>query len=357
MDITVLDTNLNAIKIIDCYESFIWTDRYNSYGDFELYTTITDDILDYLKQGYYLKYKDSEHVMIIETIQITSDIEDGDHIKITGRSLESILDRRIVWGLKTINTSLQSGIKTLINESIISPSNSDRKISNFIFEDSTDSTITSLKLEAQYTGDNLYDVITSLCEEQSLGFKITINNKKQFVFKLYNGTDRSYNQNEVSYVIFSPNFENIINSNYIESNTALKNVTLIGGEGEGSERRYASVGDYSGLERRELFTDARDISSDIGDNETLSEKEYISLLEQRGQEKLAENVDSVSFEGEVDTTQMFKYGEDFFVGDIIQIADDYGHEIKARISEIVSSEDNTGFSVYPTFTSIDEEGE
>ena len=57
-----------------------------------------EGLLDYIKQDYYLQSKESEHVMIVEKIQITSDTEDGNHVTVTGRSLESILDRRIVWG-------------------------------------------------------------------------------------------------------------------------------------------------------------------------------------------------------------------------------------------------------------------
>lgn len=357
MDITVLNTDLDAISIVDTYESFIWTDRFWQYGDFELYTAMQEGLLEYIRQDYYLQNRNSEHVMIIEKIQIVSDVEDGNHVTVTGRSLESILDRRIVWGQKTISGNLQNGIKTLLNENVISPSDSNRKIPNFIFEESTDEAITSLKIEAQYTGNNLYDVIQKICEEQGIGFKVTLNEEKQFVFKLYAGTDRSYDQTDVPYVIFSPNFENIINSNYIESKASLKNVTLVGGEGEGSARRYTTVGSGSGLDRRELFTDARDISSDVGDGETLTETEYTAQLQQRGKEKLAENTDITSFEGQVETTIMFKYGEDFFNGDIVQIANEYGHETKARILEIVTSENEDGTSVYPTFKTITEEGE
>ena len=356
MDLTVLNTDLNAVSIIDTYESFIWTDRYCEYGDFELYTMMTNTVLGFIKQDYYVMNRDSEHVMIIEKIQITSDAENGNHVTVTGRSLESILNRRIVWGQKTITGNLQNGIKTLLMDAIISPSDSSRQISNFVFEASTDPAITNLTIDAQYTGDNLYDVISKLCSERNIGFKITLNDQKQFVFKLYAGTDRSYDQTENPYVVFSPNFENIINSNYMESKSSLKTITLVGGEGEGAARRYTTVGGGSGLNRRELFTDARDISSDVGDGVTLSNAEYISQLKQRGSEKLAENTDVTSFEGQVETTIMFRYGEDFFNGDIVQIANEYGHETKARILEIVMSENEEGRSVYPTFKTITEEG-
>lgn len=357
MDLTVLNTNLDAISIVDTYESFIWTDRYYKYGDFELYAAMREGILDFIRQDYYLQSRDSDHVMIIEKLLISSDVEDGNHITITGRSLESILDRRIIWGQKTLSGNLQNGIKTLLNESIISPSDKNRKIDNFVFEASDDPAITKLTIEAQYTGDNLYDVIQKICEERSIGFKVTLNDKKQFVFKLYAGTNRSYDQTEVPYVVFSPNFENIINSNYVESKSSLKNITLVGGEGEGAARKYTTVGSGSGLNRRELFTDARDISSDIGNGNVLTDAEYTAQLKQRGNEKLAENTDITSFEGQVETTVMFRYGEDFFNGDVVQIANEYGHETTARILEIVISENEEGTSVYPTFKTITEEGE
>lgn len=352
MNLLVLNTSLDAVAIVDTYESFIWTDRYYAYGDFELYTSMAQDMLRYIRQDYYLQNRESEHVMIIEKLLIQSDTENGNHITVTGRSLESILDRRIIWGQKTISGNLQNGIRTLLNENVINPSDANRRISNFIFEASTDSSITKLTIEAQYTGDNLYDVINKICSERDIGFKVTLNEKKQFVFKLYAGVDRSYEQTSTPYVIFSPNFENIINSNYIESKSKLKNITLIGGEGEGAARKYTTVGGGSGLNRREMFTDARDISTDVGNGVTLTEAEYTAQLQQRGRERLAENTDITSFEGQVETTVMFQYGKDFFNGDVVQIANEYGHETTARIVEIVISENSEGASVYPTFKTL-----
>lgn len=134
MDVMILNTDLDAVSIVDTYESFIWTDRYYAYGDFELYEAMRDGLLDYIKQDYYLQSKESEHVMIVEKIQITSDTEDGNHVTVTGRSLESILDRRIVWGQKLLSGNLQNGIKTLLNENIISPIRQQSKNSKLYFQ-------------------------------------------------------------------------------------------------------------------------------------------------------------------------------------------------------------------------------
>lgn len=352
MDVFILNKNMETVAIIDTYSSLIWTERYSEYGDFELYTFVDPVLLNYLRKDHYVVLRESYATMIIEDIFIDTDIETGRYITVTGRSLESILDRRIIWGQKTVTGNLQSVIHELLNDNIISPSDSDRKIDNFIFEESTDEYITQLSIDAQFTGDNLYDVVKTLCDEAGVGFRIVLNDSNQFVFGLYNGKNRTFDQDENAYVVFSPEFDNIINSSYVESNKALKNVTLVAGEGEGSNRKMTSVGSGTGLDRRELFTDARDISSNTGED-TLSDEEYFAKLENRGLTTLAENISVSSFEGKVDSLRTFVYGEHYFVGDIVQVANEYGIEGKARITELIRSHSEDGLDIYPTFNMIE----
>lgn len=355
MELFVLNADFESIAVIDTYESMIWTDRYNAYGDFEIYFAMDESLLEYIKEDYYLWLKESDHSMIIEDIKIDADTEEGNRLIVTGRSLESILERRIIWGQRIFSGNLQNAIQTMLNENIISPSVADRKIANFIFVPSTDSKITSLTIDNQYTGDDLYTVIKGLCEENNIGFKIVLTDDNQFAFSLYAGADRSYDQTENPYVVFSPNFENIINSNYFSSKAGYRNVTLVAGEGEGASRKTTVVGSASGLDRRELFTDARDISSDTEDG-TLSDAEYIAQLRTKGLKNLADHMITTAFEGEVEVTRLFKYGEDFFIGDIVQIANEYGNENPAYISELIISNSDEGLSIYPTFKTISKEG-
>lgn len=352
MNLTVLNTNLEAIAVLDVYESLIWTDRYSRCGDFELYSAINEDILSLVKQDYYIVSPESDHVMIVEDIRIETDPENGDHIRISGNSLEKILDRRIIWGRTIVSGSLQNVVRTLLNECIITPTDSARKIDNFIFEESTDPSVTGLSItSAQYTGDNLYDIIVKNCSDKKLGFQITLNSDMQFVFKLYAGTDRSYNQSTNPYVVFSPSFDNLLSANYMETKSALKTVALIGGAGEGDERLFRDVNPKgeTGIHRREVFINASDLSA-----ESVSDEDYANQMDQRALEKLAEHTEVSSFEGQAETRTMFKYGEDFFAGDIVQFADAYGHEAPARIIEVITSNDKEGLSVYPTFEMIKE---
>lgn len=354
MDAYILDEQFQTIRLIDAYESFIWTDRYYAYGDFELYLPMNSELLPYLKLDNYIWLNESEHMMIIEKLYIESDPEQGNHLTVSGRSLESILNRRIVWNQTTYSGDLQTVIKKILTDSIINPSIADRKISNFIFNEIESERIKNIKVEAQYTGDNVYEIIQTLCEDNDVGFKVTLNSSNQFVFSLYDGEDRSYNQSVHPYVIFSPKFENLINSNYLESNEILKNITLVAGEGEGAARRTITVGSGTGLLRRELFTDARDISSQV-DGGTISPTEYNNQLTQRGTENLKDYKMEIAFEGEAETTILFVYGRDFFIGDIVETSDAYTHEGRSRIIEFIWSQDDGGKSSYPTFKVIEED--
>lgn len=356
MEFLVLNTKFEAIAILDVFESFIWTDRYAKCGDFEIYTSSDRQIIESLKEDFYIWTEDSEHVMIIENRKIITDVEEGNKFLVSGRSLESILDRRIVWNQILLDGYFQVQIKRLLTENVINPSDSNRKISNFIFEETDDPYILSLKVQVQYTGDNLYEAVCKLCESVSIGFKITLNEDNQFVFKLYSGTDRSYDQETNPYVVFSPSFENIINSNYYESKAGYKNVGLVAGEGEGSARRTVVVGESTskGLSRRELYVDARDISSTTSNGGTISTSAYDNLLRQRGDERLNENKIVQAFDGQVESTQMYRYGEHYFMGDITQLENEYGMESKVRVTEFIRSVDKDGIDSYPTFEVIEE---
>lgn len=352
MEGLILNSNFEAIEPIDGFKSLIWTDRFRQYGDFELYLGMMDGVLGYIVPDYYFWLGDSEHTMIIEDYNIKTDIEEGNYVIVTGRSLESILERRIVWGTITLSGNFQDQIEKLLNETFINPSIKDRKIDNFVFKHSEDTRITALTIDAQYTGNNVYDIVQKNCEEKKIGFKIILTEDNLFEFSLYAGDDRTYDQTENPYVEFSPNNDNIINSSYYESIRSLKNVALVAGEGEGSARKTLTIGSGKGLGRRELFVDARDVSSEV-DGKILSGSDYDKLLNQRGLEKMAENTYIKAFEGKVDTTNMYVYGKDFFMGDVVQIVNEYGIEGTAAILELVMSESEEGIECYPTFDKVE----
>jgi hypothetical protein len=362
MEAYILNTNFETIKIIDDFASFIWTDRYQEYGDFEIYMPMSFDILNYLMADYYVFITSSEHLMIMEEFTIETDAEEGSCITITGRSLESLLTRRILYDSYTLNGNLEDAIATLLNDCIISPSNSKRAISNFKFVSSTDSRITELTVDTKYSmGDNLYDVVEEMCKTANVGFKVLFNSSdNDFEFSLYKGLDRSYDQFENPYVIFSPEFDNLINSNYLESYTDYKNTVLVAGANvsdSSDDRTTLTVGTTSGILRREMFLDAGTSTNKDSDNNTISDSEHMKVLKQKGNDALKDSLYTETYDGETQVYGEYAYGTDFYLGDIIQVENEWGIASTSRIVEIIISEDEDGLLIYPSFDSADDEYE
>lgn len=355
----VLDKNMESVAVIDKFQSFIWTERYNSYGDFELVVPATKDTIAIFQNDFMLSRDADSLPMIIDRCENSTDVDDGDLITVKGRSLSFLLDRRIVWTQTRITGNLQNGIEKLLNDNVINPSDAKRKMP-MTFRKSSDKRITDLAVDAQFTGDSLYDAIESICSANSLGFRVGADPEtKSYWFELYLGEDHSYTQKDTSnpYVIFSPSFDNLINSNFITSNRSYRTVALVGGEGEGSERKFEQVTqddkNASGIYRHELFVNASDITSRQQDNSVLPDAQYRSLLKQRGMEKLKEKATTTAFEGQVETAKSFKYGSDFSIGDIIEVEDHYGHSTTSRVIEYIYSVDDSGVKTYPTFEGLE----
>lgn len=338
------------VSVVENFSSFVWTDRYYSAGDFELYAPPTIRVLTQYIPDYYIVRPDSEHVMIIDSVLLEED-DDGYSYKISGESLESILKRRILWTDTTLSGNFQDAIKTLLDGSIISPSIADRKIDNFVFVKSEDEVITSLTIEeAEYSKDEtIYDIIEKNCQEFEIGFKVTLTSDNKFAFTLYKGVDRSYDQTAVPYVIFSPAFDNLTSSSFLKSYTDYKNVALVTGtstDGEGESTDLSTVvGEASGLDRRETHIDAGDVQGNT------------SVLTKKGNEELAALKKTEAFEGEANVFNMFVYGKDFFIGDMVQLEDAFGNTGKSIVSEMVFSSDGEGEKFYPTFIVPEEDGD
>ena len=344
MELYILNTNFEIIDFIDTYKSIEWVKRYYDTGDFVLDTVADLKTVKSLQRRNFIVREDDERIMMIEKVTISTSAENGNTINVSGRSIEAILGRRIVWKQTNSKSSetAEAFIRRLIDENCINPSDTKRKIPKLKLGTLNDFTE---KIEKQVTGDNLLTVVIEICQAYGYGFKITMDSEGNLVFDLYKGTDRSYNQQENPYVIFSRDFDNISNTEHEYDETSMCNVALVGGEGEGTDRRYQSIGDYEGFERYELFVDAKDISSNNGEIDAAA---YNNLLIERGNEKIAESAMTESYAGEVENTNTYVYKVDYDLGDIVQIVEEYG-EATPRIIEIIESDNENGYRIVPTY--------
>ena len=84
----------------------------------------------------------------------------------------------------------------------------------------------------------------------------------------------------------------------------------------------------------------------------MSLDDFYRKLDQDASASLSERKVKKKFDGECETERMFKYDRDFFLGDICQVANEYGFETPSRVSEYMWSVSSGGVKNYPTFTAI-----
>lgn len=348
MDVYVLDSSFIPVAVIDSYKSLIWTKRYYTCGDFELYIPANDSLLQYLQEDNFLMREDDDSVMVIESLEVQTDAENGDFFIVAGRSLESILARRVVMTQTVVNADdVVQGIKNLIvSQTGNGNPDSYRAIPNLAIDDSLTVPET---LVTQFTGTVLLDAVSQICTRFGIGFKMTATrsrNSYQITLSFYEGSEVD--------VTFSPEFDNMIESKYVRNYSNFANYAIVAGEGEGTSRIIMNVPRSTptpkGLALREMFVDARDMSSNNGE---ISGSDYLDMLTERGMEKLAEHDVTQSFESEIEPQMTYDYKTDYNLGDIVTVANAYGVTAKPRIIEIIESWDDTGYKVFPTFDALE----
>lgn len=345
MKLFVLNKNFEIVGVMDSYYSIEWVRRYYNTGDFVLKTIANSETVELLKEDNYIVREDDEMIVQIEKKNISTNSESGNDITVSGRSVEKVLGQRIIWTQTNSRAgeTAEAFIRRLVEENAINTAEPERKIPNLKLGELKGF---QEKIDKQITGDNLLTAVTEICQAYEYGFKIIMNTEGNLEFELYKGTDRSYKQNENPYVIFSDSFDNIINTTYEYDKENFANVALVGGEGEGKERKYQTIGAGSGYGRYEIFVDAKDLSTNDGEI-TLSD--YNKMLQERGKEKISEKALTESYEGELETTKTYIYKEDYNVGDIVQVENEFEIRANPRIIEMIESHNENGYKAVPTF--------
>lgn len=258
-DVYVLDGNLSLIYIIDTYKSCIWANRYYAVGDCEVYLPATPELMGILVKGNYLVRTDDDMVCRIKRIELDTDAENGDYLIVTGKDIKDLCDQRIIWTTMTCNGNLESFIRKLVNTSLINPSMPARKVLK-----PNGTPLLSLGASAGFTDvlseqvsyKGLGEKIREYCQKYGWGYKMVMSGSAlQWI--LYKGTDRTDS------VFFSDEYENLITTSYVDDDSNLGNVSLVGGEGEGSSRSMATSGYAESTERYEIFIDAKDITHTV----------------------------------------------------------------------------------------------
>lgn len=331
MELYIYNSNRELAGIVESFEYLRWTRRYSQCGSFELKAIATPENTELLKEGNIIWKNDDEEAGIIEHLELSQ--TEHEIITASGRFATSFLSRRIVWQTEKLSGDISVCVEQLINNNLINPSDTARKISNITFSAPN----LNVPISTQISYRNLMDAVTGLCVASDIGIKTVFSPATGgFTVALYMGT--------ASQAVFSKEFENLTEQIYTISAGDYANTALVGGEGEGTDRTFVAITSGSGETRHEIFVDAKDLrAEDFG-------SDYINTLIFRGQSKLSEQAIRYSFDTSINPHGNLTYKVDFDLGQTVKvISKAWGVSMTTRITEVEETYDADGQSISVVF--------
>ena len=357
MELLTLNSNYQPSELVERYASLLWTERYFTTGDFQLVSTDVERMINLLPLESLVTLRESTVPMVVEVHKIEKGPTGPPVLTITGRSFESVLERRAAVKVAAANGPRVEWIEERAKESdaayqairqvlgdIERAPYLPAQLPNFpndvlpmidlIPPADYEEAPTELK-KYEIKPGSLYTSARELMTINHRGMKALrpTPNGNKIGIEIYNGADLT------DIVAFDARFDQFENATYLLSFAGSSNWGHVFSKSNSQTVSKTTAPEPLGLDRRVLYLD-------------VSSEENVESEEARRTRGLIElykfNVTAM-FDGQISEQIADRYNNDYFLGDIIRLDGEYGLSRNVRISEFIRSDDNTGSKAYPTF--------
>ena len=432
MYLAVLDESMTIQHLCEDYKSVVWTERFHGFGDFKLVVPGTLENLRTYQLDYYLYTKGTNKLMIIEQVELNTEYGKESLLTVSGRSLESILDRRVMhpypmWEgtLLCKHERTRGKVKDVVKhytnllfkqrDSL--DANHERHVKAFGWysvdelpdgirkgrpvssldigniQVSSAGPVRGMSQSADYTNvgyddkdpytmeGSWYKLVQELTDLTMSGWAIEYNGEDPYYWYgyTYNGVNRTFNQGERPPVVFSPKYDNLSKATYFKSKVSTRTKIFSGAVKFTIPTKLALSGEYldqnsdssmqnnsvtvgtKGLGLREGYLRSPSVEHTNGYMEyngkygvgSIDPNSIYRQIHEQCNTELWRHMPIEMFSGEAAQQSMYVYNEDFFLGDFVQIQNEFGQQDIARVTEYIrTSSDSEGDIFYPTFESL-----
>lgn len=314
MTLDVLDeTTLARLGRIEVWVSLYWDEPYNTEGSMTLEVRPTEENLQLLREGRWLRRSDSDVPM---RICHRSNENTDANLVVTGFPGTWIFTKRVSTAIVQ-NENAEQAMRRLVAEMQPWPRLVLGELAGF-----------DTVFRQQTSGGSVMDYLTTIAAACDLGFRVRLTGKnmdKSLVFEIYRpAADPNHR--------YSTKWGNLQQAAWAFGDSDYCNVAVVQGAGEGTSRVTVTVGetDLTGTERRELYVDARDIQPDTDSGETAASLSYLQKLQDRGGTKLLDQLRTGSIEMELD-------GEGLQPGDVAWCSlPELGYKAAVRVADVIT---------------------
>lgn len=325
MELYLLDSNFDIVTMpIDDFSSFVRETMSNDIGTFSL--SLSKKYAENIPDAAYVYDNDSGYAGKIKKVEFSAEEQYG--LGFSGESLIGILSRRIIHETFRPGTrNIEAAVLSTVQKYAVDGEKAVKHLEILPamgYNDTGDIT--------GEVGLSLTSWLFNRLPKYHMVPRIELDiDAKKLLFSIYRGVNRTTEQSEANWVIFSESFENIQHTAYHSDFGDYRNFSYCAMENDSFYGRVSVELDAvpPGEERYEMYI-ASSVSSEAqyyqnpetGEEyqvprHTLEECKAMMLEEAREKllEKTKEKTESVT--GQFVESASYEYGKDFFVGDTV----------------------------------------
>lgn len=387
-------------EIIEDYSSLIWTERYDTHGDFQLKTPKIKETMDLLSIGGEFNefcmfgHKDSAEIMLFDTWEIDTNEDGVEELTITGRTMTSMLEQRAVEGLRGVSWKQQQAYTSLefaggmiwdafgmgfnqipidldpvisqifqvpqaanmyyvltstLHRSIaaaqdwyVEPGETWKKVTDAISFDRLGIRMIRPGFDIPGTNNMIYDGSGGSVSYLGGG---AYTNDDTAQINIYTGQDRPN-------TIFSWDVGDLETAKYLFSLKGWKNVCYVLADSTANDDIWVYMDGASDTTstqqaRRAMVIDG-ELNRTAPDGSVMDNTEYRTALEQKGLAVLRANRKQKILDSSISAKTEYKYKVDYDLGDTVTVMGDHGFVETMMVQEHIRTEDQEGDREFPT---------
>lgn len=396
--LTVRKDDYSIKELVEGWQTLIWTERFQPWGDFELHTQDVHYTRDLLPERSLCTLRDTEEVMMVDSHDIKLNADNVPELTIKGRTLDSFITNRI-WKNAPYGKAVKMKHKYTIKEAaaawlwnaICNGTGNDvlrddalqpegNELPHVILTVSTPTDYVEGGTKARKVENGVvYDQLMTFLSSGKLGIRIirpnNTNGRKVTIgsggaystelvhdienlrFDIYKGRDLT------DKIIFSWKAGHLDEPEYLFSSEIFKTGAYVKGDPRSNYYTDPDVlpGTNSGWNRRDAFVDGGQ-KDDLERHEGESDAAFEARKEEAADD-FEESLEDAGFravrkegahingvEAKISPFINYKYQRDYRLGDQVRVQGQYGSANK-WVTEFIRTEDENGEIGYPTLSS------
>jgi hypothetical protein len=355
-------TYLDNASSINGLTSTMWIERYRAPGEFQIKAKLSSGLINDLPLGALISHIGTWEVMMVENQEITQDKDSDAMVTISGRTMYSWLENRIVGTNQVRQNSVyveytlpadytwNQALK-LINDHIYNTVAYDDMLGNVVAANYV-SGITSISTARTIKRMDVLKATLDLLEVDDLGLRtirVSVSPNRpgsntHTMFVIYKGYDRT------NYVVFSWDKGDIVGADYLWSNKSTKTSAMVVGSKLNiiQDDKVPFAAGRVLYDRKTTVVDGSDIDSNYTGPADPLINDYISKMRIRANQAVANNNQISITRLDVAPQTRWVYRRDYNLGDLVMVEGNFNVRMPMRVTEHVEIMDENGTSGHPT---------